>query len=79
MDTTTMNTLLDLGRQIAAMNENVSKILDKLSMHEMRISQIEVKVKSEGVNQFLSKGIVIALAIIASLTGASNLIAGLLK
>lgn len=38
MDTTTMNTLLDLGRQIAAMNENVSKILDKLSMHEMRIS-----------------------------------------
>lgn len=50
MDTTTMNTLLELSRQIAAMNENVSKILEKLSMHEMRITQIEAKAKSEGVN-----------------------------
>lgn len=79
MDTTTMNTLLELSRQIAAMNDNVTKILEKLSMHEMRITQIEAKAKSEGINQFLSKGLVIALAIIASLTGASNLIAGLLK
>lgn len=68
---------IKISQQIGELNANTKSVLDKLTNHEQRLTNLEQK-KDEGwKNQLLmllAKATVIGLVAIGSLTGASSLI-----
>ena len=68
---------IKLNGELQALNANMRNVLDKLTNHEQRLTNLEQK-KDEGwKNQLLmllAKATVIGLMAIGSLTGASGLI-----
>lgn len=69
--------LLKFTAEISSLNANMRSVLDKLTSHENRISTLEqnkVTLKDDVV-KWLVRALICSLAITASLTGASSLIA----
>ena len=71
-----------ISTQIGELNASVKSVLDKLTNHEQRLTSLETK-KEEGwrnaLLMLLAKASVIGLVTIASLTGASGLVAKVLN
>ena len=65
--------VIRISSELASLNANMKSTLDKLANHELRLMELE---KSKGgglkddVVQWLVKGLVISLSIIAALAGA---------
>ena len=68
---------IKLTGELSALNANMKNVLDKLTNHEQRLTNLEQK-KEEGWKNalllLLAKATVIGLVSIGSLTGASKLI-----
>ena len=73
---------IKLTGELSALNANMKNVLDKLTNHEQRLTSLETK-KEEGwktqLLMLLGKAAVIGLVTIASLTGASGLVAKILN
>lgn len=68
--------VIKITSELATLNANMTVVLDKLYMHEQRISALEqhkVGMK-DTIISWLVKGLIASLMIIGSLTGASALI-----
>jgi len=68
--------IIQVTTQLAALNANMKSTLDKLSNHELRLTQLEQNKTGlkDSVIAWLAKGLVAAVLVIGSLTGASALI-----
>lgn len=75
--------LLDLmsgiNAQLTTLNSNMTMVLEKLSTHELRIQRLEETKSSlkDDIIKWLVKGLVAAVIVIGSLTGAASLIKGI--
>ena len=69
--------LLKFTAEISSLNANMRSVLDKLTSHESRISTLENNKTSlkDDVVKWLIRALICSLAITASLTGASSIIA----
>ena len=68
---------IKLTGELSALNANMKNVLDKLTNHEQRLTNLEQKKEEGWKNQLLmllAKATVIGLVAIGSLTGASSLI-----
>lgn len=68
---------IKLTGELSALNANMKNVLDKLTNHEQRLTNLETKKEEGWKNQLLmllAKATVIGLVAIGSLTGASSLI-----
>ena len=68
---------IKLTGELSALNANMKNVLDKLTNHEQRLTNLEQKKEDGWKNQLLmllAKATVIGLVAIGSLTGASSLI-----
>ena len=72
--------LLKVTAEISSLNANMRSVLDKLTSHESRISTLEQNKTSlkDDVVKWLIRALIFSLAITASLTGASSIIAKIL-
>lgn len=73
---------IKLNSELAALNENMKNVLDKLTNHEQRLTTLETKKDADWKNQLLmllAKATVIGLVAIGSLTGASGIITKVLN
>lgn len=72
--------LLKFTAEISSLNANMRSVLDKLTSHESRISTLEQNKTSlkDDVVKWLIRALICSLAITASLTGASSIIAKIL-
>lgn len=73
---------IKLTGELASLNANMKNVLDKLTNHEQRLTNLETKKEEGWKNQLLmllAKATVIAVVSIGSLTGASSLIAKVLN
>ena len=73
---------IKLTGELASLNANMKNVLDKLTNHEQRLTNLETKKEEGWKNQLLlllAKACVIGLVSIGSLTGASSLIAKVLN
>ena len=69
--------LLKFTAEISSLNANMRSVLDKLTSHESRISTLENNKTTlkDDVVKWLIRALICSLAITASLTGASSIIA----
>ena len=69
--------LLKFTAEISSLNANMRSVLDKLTSHESRISILEQNKTSlkDDVVKWLIRALTCSLAITASLTGATSIIA----
>ena len=69
--------LLKFTAEISSLNANMRSVLDKLTSHESRISTLEQNKTTlkDDVVKWLIRALICSLAITASLTGASSIIA----
>ena len=69
--------LLKFTAEISSLNANMRSVLDKLTSYERRISTLEQNKTSlkDDVVKWLIRALICSLAITASLTGASSIIA----
>lgn len=68
---------IKLTSELSALNANMKNVLDKLTNHEQRLTNLEQKKDDNWKNQLLmllAKATVIGLVAIGSLTDASGLI-----
>lgn len=68
--------VIKITSELAALNQNMRNVLDKLTTHEQRITALEqqkVGMKDTAI-QWLVKGLIAAIMVIGSLTGAAGLI-----
>lgn len=68
---------IKLTGELSALNANMKNVLDKLTNHEQRLTNLETKKEEGWKNQLimlLAKACVIGLVTVGSLTGASKLI-----
>ena len=68
---------IKLTGELSALNANMKNVLDKLTNHEQRLTNLEQKNDKGWKNELLmllAKATVIGLVAIGSLTGASSLI-----
>lgn len=73
--------LLKFTEEISSLNANMRSVLDKLTSHENRISTLEqnkTTTLKDDVIKWLIRALICSLAITASLTGASSIIAKIL-
>ena len=72
--------LLKFTAEISSLNANMRSVLDKLTSHESRISILEQNKTSlkNDVVKWLIRALICSLAVTASLTGASSIIAKIL-
>lgn len=68
--------IIKVTSELASLNANMKGVLDKLTSHEQRISALEQGKMSlkDATVQWLVKGLIAAILVIGSLTGASGLI-----
>lgn len=68
--------VIKITAELSSLNANMKVVLDKLTSHEQRISALEQGKTSlkDATIQWLVKGLISAILIIGSLTGASGLI-----
>lgn len=74
--------LIELNGQLQSLNANMKNVLDKLTNHEQRLTNLETKKDADWKNQLLmllAKATVIGLVAIGSLTGASGIITKVLN
>ena len=74
--------LIELNGQPQSLNANMKNVLDKLTNHEQRLTNLETKKDADWKNQLLmllAKATVIGLVAIGSLTGASGIITKVLN
>ena len=77
MDNNNIEIWIKISQQIGELNANTKSVLDKLTNHEQRLTNLEQKKEDGWKNQLLmllAKATVIGLVAIGSLTGASTLI-----
>ena len=77
MDNNNLEIWIKISQQIGELNANTKSVLDKLTNHEQRLTNLEQKKEDGWKNQLLmllAKATVIGLVAIGSLTGASTLI-----
>ena len=69
--------MLKFTAEISSLNANMRSVLDKLTSHESRISTLEQNKTTlkDDVVKWLIRALICSLAITASLTGASSIIA----
>ena len=69
--------LLKFTAEISSLNANMRSVLDKLTSHESRISTLEQNKTTlkDDVVKWLIRALICSLAITASLTGATSIIA----
>ena len=69
--------LLKFTAEISSLNANMRSVLDKLTSYERRISTLEQNKTSlkDDIVKWLIRALICSLAITASLTGASSIIA----
>lgn len=68
--------VIKITSELSALNQNMRNVLDKLTTHEQRITALEqqkVGMKDAAI-QWLVKGLIAAIMVIGSLTGAAGLI-----
>lgn len=73
---------IKLTGELSALNANMKNVLDKLTNHEQRLTNLETKKEGDWKNQLLmllAKATVIGMVAIGSLTGASSIIAKVLN
>ena len=73
---------IKLNSELAALNENMKTVLDKLTNHEQRLTTLETKKDTDWKTQLLmllAKATVIGMVAIGSLTGASGIITKVLN
>ena len=70
--------VLKITSELATLNAHMKVVLDRLSLHEQRITALEQhKVgMTDALISWLVKGLIASVMIIGSLTGASALIKG---
>lgn len=73
---------IKLNSELAALNANMKNVLDKLTNHEQRLTNLETKKDGDWKTQLLmllAKATVIGMVAIGSLTGASGIITKVLN
>lgn len=68
---------IKLTGELSALNANMKNVLDKLTNHEQRLTNLETKKEGDwkvSLIMLLAKACVIGLVTVGSLTGASKLI-----
>ncbi len=69
--------ILKITSELSALNQNMKSTLDRLANHENRLVELEknnTKTFKEEIVQWLVKGLLISLGIIASLTGSGAIL-----
>ena len=78
---------LKLTTELASLNTNMKSVLDRLTNHENRLLELELKEKENQAKNslvqqlipFLVKGLLICLGIIGTLTGSGALLKNILN
>lgn len=72
--------IIKFTAELSSLNANMKSVLEKLSVHEQRISNLENSKSSikDDIVKWLVRALICSLAIIGSLTGSSALIGKLL-
>lgn len=73
---------IKLTGELSALNANMKNVLDKLTNHEQRLTNLETKKEGDwkvSLIMLLAKACVIGLVTVGSLTGATKLIQAVLN
>ena len=74
------NLAIKISTELASLNTNMTQVLSKISEHDERIRNLENEGKNETekfskqISMWLLKGLLIALGIIATLSGSAGII-----
>lgn len=71
--------IIKMTSELSSLNANMKSVLDKLSSHEQRITNLEQNKSTikDTTIQWLIKGIIASVFVIGSLTGAGSLLKGI--
>lgn len=71
--------IIRMTSELSSLNANMKSVLDKLSSHEQRITNLEQNKSTikDTTIQWLIKGIIASVFVIGSLTGAGSLLKGI--